>query len=421
MAMLNSTAAKERVARVAASMKQRLTWSSFTMLLWGGIALATIIRILMGLLGKSTITSSVLASFVCVACLFAYYFLNRHSRNERHPDNLYYMGLLFTLSSLVYSLITLFVLSPTGEMDERIHNLMDERIHNLIGSFGIALISTFVGIWLRILMLQREQNVDDATYPGGVTSPHSDATYPGGVTSPHSDATYPKGATPPPVIRSADAELTETAFQLRMVLTQTIADMNVFRKSIQQACNETVTSTQNMHAEVLQQIQDAYAPLTQFVDAQAARAKQALETTTRSTGEMEQKLRELVTSMVGGGEQLTKTLRDVADNLQTISRNAEAIFADHERASAGLKNIAATLVDCEKDMAESTKTLARSTKNLAASFATAAESAPMHTEKLAQWADEIEGEAAKWIQMTTKVRETLAKSLDKLSDAIKRK
>ena len=400
MAMLNSTAAKERVARVAASMKQRLTWSSFTMLLWGGIALATIIRILMGLLGKSTITSSVLASFVCVACLFAYYFLNRHSRNERHPDNLYYMGLLFTLSSLVYSLITLFVLSPTGEMDERIHNLMDERIHNLIGSFGIALISTFVGIWLRILMLQREQNVDDATYPEGVTPSH--------------------GA-PPPILRNADAELTETAFQLRMVLTQTIADMNVFRKAVQQACNETVASTQNMHAEVLQQIQDAYAPLTQFVDAQAARAKQALETTTRSTGEMEQKLRELVTSMVGGGEQLTKTLRDVADNLQTISRNAEAIFADHERASAGLKNIAATLVDCEKDMAQSTKTLARSTKNLAASFATAAESAPMHTEKLAQWADEIEGEAAKWIQMTTKVRETLAKSLDKLSDAIKRK
>ena len=410
MAMLNSTAAKERVARFAVSMRRRLNWLNFSVLLSVGIVLSSIIR---ALNLTSAIASSIIAIVVCVLCLLVYYFLNLPSRNERHSDNLYYMGLLFTLSSLVYSLITLFVLSHAGEMEE--------RIHNLIGSFGIALISTFVGILLRILLLQSKQNVDDTTYPGGVTSPHSDATYPGGVTSPHSDATYPRGVTPSPIIRSADAELTETAFQLRMVLTQTIADMNVFRKSIQQACNETVTSTQNMHAEVLQQIQDAYAPLTQFVDAQAARAKQALETTTRSTGEMEQKLRELVTSMVGGGEQLTKTLRDVADNLQTISRNAEAIFADHERASAGLKNIAATLVDCEKDMAESTKTLARSTKNLAASFATAAESAPMHTEKLAQWADEIEGEAAKWIQMTTKVRETLAKSLDKLSDAIKRK
>ena len=61
---------------------------------------------------------------------------------DRVGDELYYLGLIFTLVSLIFGLI---YVSLAGQNETR------EAIGQLVGSFAIALISTLVGIVLRIL------------------------------------------------------------------------------------------------------------------------------------------------------------------------------------------------------------------------------------------------------------------------------
>ena len=75
----------------------------------------------------------------------------------RAGDNVYYLGLLYTLISLGYVLVALFLVDPGGDSSE--------KIDELVGSFGIALSSTLFGIIGRIYLhnLQKDDEDDSAT------------------------------------------------------------------------------------------------------------------------------------------------------------------------------------------------------------------------------------------------------------------
>ena len=121
------------------------------------------------LFGTSTpITSSfiagVLASAVIVL-LAAYQWSKKEQITKADPtgtdrvgDELYYLGLIFTLVSLMYGL---FYISISGQYETR------EAITHLVGSFAIALISTLVGIVLRIMFqsVSRADGHSDVQYP----------------------------------------------------------------------------------------------------------------------------------------------------------------------------------------------------------------------------------------------------------------
>ena len=62
---------------------------------------------------------------------------------DRAGDNIYYLGLLFTLVSLTIALIQIF-----GNDDGL------DRVTDLIAAFGIALISTILGLFLRVFVQQ---------------------------------------------------------------------------------------------------------------------------------------------------------------------------------------------------------------------------------------------------------------------------
>lgn len=86
-----------------------------------------------------------------VATLLAIGVIYWHGRGRRHEsdrgraaDDTYYLGLLFTLVSLIFALIYLFIINPGGDFDE--------RTEALIGNFGIGLLSTVAGILGRILL-----------------------------------------------------------------------------------------------------------------------------------------------------------------------------------------------------------------------------------------------------------------------------
>ena len=69
------------------------------------------------------------------------------SEHPRLGDEVYYLGLLYTLTSLCAALVSLFLLLG-GE------HTLEERTDEMIGSFGIALLTTMAGIVMR-MTLQR--------------------------------------------------------------------------------------------------------------------------------------------------------------------------------------------------------------------------------------------------------------------------
>ena len=102
-----------------------------------------------------------------VIALMVYYLFNAEDAPEEEGDNVYYLGLLFTLVSLMFTLIELF-----GSGSESVSNA--DKIQTLLQNFGIALTSTVVGIAGRVA-LQNWQLArhEDSTELEGIGTPLS--------------------------------------------------------------------------------------------------------------------------------------------------------------------------------------------------------------------------------------------------------
>ena len=95
---------------------------------------------------KSEFANAWIAAFVAagvVLALTVYYVLNDEDAPEEEGDNVYYLGLLFTLVSLMFTLLELFGGDTDGERNA-------EKIRALLENFGIALTSTIAGIACRV-------------------------------------------------------------------------------------------------------------------------------------------------------------------------------------------------------------------------------------------------------------------------------
>ena len=115
----------------------------FVAFIGGGVAVGV---------AKLTATSPWFAAIVAagvVLALMAYYMSNDADEPEEAGDNVYYLGLLFTLLSLMFALVELF-----GTDTDATANA--EKIHTLLRSFGIALTSTVAGIAGRIMLQNRK-------------------------------------------------------------------------------------------------------------------------------------------------------------------------------------------------------------------------------------------------------------------------
>ena len=94
-----------------------------------------------------------------VLALAAYYVLNDENAPEEEGDNVYYLGLLFTLVSLMFTIVELFGGDADAVRDA-------DNIRVLLENFGIALTSTIVGIAGRVAV----QNWQRAAPAGGSES-----------------------------------------------------------------------------------------------------------------------------------------------------------------------------------------------------------------------------------------------------------
>lgn len=112
---------------------------------------------------------------------------------DRAGDNVYYLGLIFTLVSLAYAL---------WQLGPRQHDEADDLTFELISNFGIALSSTIFGLFFRIFIQQfRNDPVD--------------------------------------IEQTARIELGDAVRQLRNELYLMTSDVNSYRRAVSQSLNET--------------------------------------------------------------------------------------------------------------------------------------------------------------------------------------
>lgn len=332
----------------------------FVFLLTTGAVLSVLVRIL---LGDSSLVS-LLAIGVCLACLWVYYRKVRGAgigAGMHGPDNCYYMGLLFTLVSLIYSLITLFLLK-VGGYD------VAERTNNLIGSFGIALFSTFAGILCRILLLQqggaKVQEGGEARLPDPIEimpprppSPAGRRERPTFHPPPTDDAPqtsevakvswHQAGAW-----NAGGVDLTEAARKLRLELSQTIADMNVFRDGIVQAADET-------RAAMAEQAKKAAEEQAKTLSNLSATAIDKLtETVDKISASVHEELAQTMADMSAARNAISQTSDETVQAANrariAIIQQAEKAAAEHTETlsnlsaatAAKLSNVAHELTDC---------------------------------------------------------------------------
>ena len=121
----------------------------FTVCFALGVLLLLFLRWPSSQFNQSATTAAVL---LCIVLgVYAYAVWNwghfRLRRDDRAADNLYYLGFIFTVCALGISLYRFSVAD-------------DARIANIVGDLGVGISTTVLGLFLRVLFLQREDPAD---------------------------------------------------------------------------------------------------------------------------------------------------------------------------------------------------------------------------------------------------------------------
>lgn len=200
---------------------------------------------------------------------FAYRMPLVQMRLDRLGDNFYYLGFIYTLASLAAALM---------QLSERVD------VQPLLGSFGIALVTTIVGISGRVLLLQLRTGLED-------------------------------------VEQKTRQELVATAEHLRGQLGQSILEFQTFRTALFQVLSETQEAYGNLQRRQVEQAEE----LTKAMSAQSQRVSEVNERHARGladameavSGGVEKATRRL-SSMELPSERFEKELGTFATNLHSL-------------------------------------------------------------------------------------------------------
>ncbi len=312
-------------------MKQ-LNKNMFVILLTAGIALSYLVRIYYEE-SLGGVTTSSIAIGICLFCLALYGVIVWLSDVRLHnPDNLYYMGLLFTLSSLVYSLITLFLLSS--------EEVVPNRVYNLIGSFGIALISTFAGILFRILLLQRLDAIDFA---------------------PLDESDGQREAASRSLSIDPQAKIETNAAMLRQMEASA---QNQTRKLVTLS-STMVEKLSEMVDEIGMSVENIHRPLDEL----ARRVQHSVNMAGRSAEKMEQNIQDSSAKIIGEGEKVEEAvgaiqepLRGIVSDLQATNETTHKLTSQYDSLYASLQQSTTFFSRIEGEIEKATATLSEATQ-----------------------------------------------------------
>lgn len=200
-------------------------------------------------------------------------------REDQSGDNLYYMGFLFTLTSLA---VSLWQFEVGGKPEDIVRN------------FGIAIGSTIAGIALRIFMNQMRRD------------PHE-------------------------VERVSRLELADASRRVRRELDATVVELNQFRRTTQQIAEES-------WADVHARIEETATRILESVEAVTERSAVPIETASRISGEgVEAMTRTVVASLQASADALAQETAALARSAEiALAAASDRMTASLEAASARL-------------------------------------------------------------------------------------
>ena len=289
------------------------------------------------------VSGGLIASAFGVAIMWIYMATEKRSRpaNE-HPrlgDEAYYLGFLYTLTSLCAALVTLFLLDEwrpwflaEGQLT------LEQRTDEMVGSFGIALLTTIAGIVMR-MTLQERGTVDQAMT---IRIPHS-GEHDEGESSPNEGESG-----------SVAVDLERYAYELRRQLQNAT---NAFTAHTNQAILQARTVHTHMdemmrtfHEGLEEKARTELEAVKTIYEDMATNAELVMERTDTQQVTVQRVLEKLeaqVRSMDDSIERIRVGSNETAENLGAIAAQSQAstqAFAEGEKAvSEGMSALAAAI------------------------------------------------------------------------------
>jgi hypothetical protein len=206
------------------------------------------------------VTAVPVCIMILYACLLGFARLFR-LRDDQSGDNLYYLGFLYTLTSLAVSLYQFR--ADEGAADQIVQN------------FGVAIASTIAGIALRIFFNQMRRD-------------------------------------PIEIEQTARLELADASRRVKRELENTILEFGYFRRTTQQSIAEAVE-------EINTQLKDAGGRIVNQLDDFANTSSKPLEEASRKSGATIDHLNTQIS------EALEAALRRIADDIVQMSRSTRQV------------------------------------------------------------------------------------------------
>lgn len=317
--------------------------------------------------GKGLNIVDFLAIVWALAALIAYggYILFTRDRSsisvDRASDNIYYLGLLYTLTSLAYSLIKLTYGMGDGT------SFKGERILSLLPDFGLALFSTIGGIFGRILLQQmRNDPLDNET--------------------------------------EAREELGRTVRELRETIGQVVSQLNGLSAQMRLSLTELNENVSSTLAE------------------SAQRSTQIIDGVSDGIGglshKLEDRIDEITTHSRETSEQFTQILEGLKNEFEKFSEIPASISSAFSQVSVQFTEVAGQVGETVEQQRVLATAMLRSTETINAVFA--AEEWQMVHEQLEQTQKrykDVGEEIGKFSEGLSGAKDLLNEKIEALSDA----
>jgi hypothetical protein len=281
------------------------------------------------ILAKLAGVGQIYVTFLPVAIMIGYALLialarNLRLRDDQAGDNLYYMGFLFTLTSLG---VSLYQFDAAHAAEEIVQN------------FGIAIGSTITGIALRVIFNQMRQD-------------------------------------PVEIERMVRLELAEAARRVRRELDSTVIEFSYVRRQAQQAAADSFRLVSEKFDEVAAKLLVSVADVAEkSAHPLEAASRRAAEMVEQLTGSVVGSLATGTTQLAADTAKLSKSAGEISAALDVVATKLSDMRTPEGVVEVRLDPVIASLTQAIDRFAEQSQGQAATTRDVVAATKIAAESA----------------------------------------------
>lgn len=305
------------------------------------------------------IVIAVPVSMILIYCGLAWKVKYFYIREDQIGDNAYYLGFLYTLSSLAYALWLFHV-----------NNGSDPA--NIIGSFGVALWSTIFGIALRVFFSQLRQDPDD-------------------------------------IEREARVKVAQTASLLASDLYQSSVTFNTYTRGLQQSVDEVFVKANEVSAKTISAVEELNTKINQMESPDSI-INRKIDSVFADLEQATQKLNGLAAQQAQSVDVLASSSGQLVDNLGSLNSQIAGIHTSSisvSKLEENIQSIGPLLQSLQDNLTKLSNGLSDlHTKNTAT------------VDGIAKHADELEGQLARARKYTEQTHESLASMTRTLAEKL---